>query len=67
MGDLERETRLDGAAGDYRACLAADREIWGPNGGYTASTTLAPCSAVRAREPLADADAEDGKVCQGAR
>jgi acyl-CoA thioesterase len=40
LGDLERDTRLDGAAGQYRATLSQDWEIWGPNGGYLAVIAL---------------------------
>ncbi len=40
MGDFERDTRLEGSAGKYRATLSQDWEIWGPNGGYTAAIAL---------------------------
>ena len=40
MGDFERDTRLEGADGRYRAELSADWEIWGPNGGYVAAIAL---------------------------
>jgi acyl-CoA thioesterase II len=40
MGDFERDTRLDGDGGRYRAALSRDWEIWGPNGGYVAAIAL---------------------------
>jgi acyl-CoA thioesterase len=36
MGDLERDTRVEGSDGRYRATLSGDWAIWGPNGGYLA-------------------------------
>jgi acyl-CoA thioesterase len=40
MGDFEIDTTVDGTDGRYRARLAGDWEIWGPNGGYVASVAL---------------------------
>ncbi len=40
MGNLERDTALEGGNGRYRAVLSRDWEIWGPNGGYLAAIAL---------------------------
>lgn len=40
MGDLEKDTAVEGGNGHYRATLSRDWEIWGPNGGYIASILL---------------------------
>ena len=40
MGDFERDTRVEGSAGRYRAALSEDWRIWGPNGGYLAAIAL---------------------------
>jgi acyl-CoA thioesterase II len=40
MGDFERDTRVEGDAGRYRAALSEDWRIWGPNGGYVAAIAL---------------------------
>jgi acyl-CoA thioesterase-2 len=39
-GDLECDTRVEGADGSYTASLSKDWEIWGPNGGYLAAIAL---------------------------
>jgi acyl-CoA thioesterase len=40
MGDLDRDTALEGDDGCYTAVLSRDWEIWGPNGGYIAAILL---------------------------
>lgn len=40
MGDFELDTRVDGADGRYTAKLSEEWRIWGPMGGYIASTAL---------------------------
>jgi acyl-CoA thioesterase len=45
MGDLEHDTRLEGADGHYRTTLSRDWEIWGPNGGYMAVVALRAAGA----------------------
>lgn len=40
MGDFEKDTRVEGSAGRYRASLSEDWRIWGPNGGYLAAIAL---------------------------
>jgi acyl-CoA thioesterase-2 len=40
VGDLGRDTAVEGAAGSYRAVLSRDWEIWGPMGGYVAAVAL---------------------------
>jgi acyl-CoA thioesterase-2 len=40
MGDFERETQVEGGDGRYTAILCEDWRIWGPMGGYIASTAL---------------------------
>lgn len=40
MGNFEVDTRVAGEAGRYTASLSDDWAIWGPNGGYIASTAL---------------------------
>lgn len=53
MGDLDRDTRLDGADGSYQAQLSEDWRIWGPNGGYVAAIALrAAGAASRFRRPV---------------
>jgi acyl-CoA thioesterase II len=50
MGDLARDTVLEGGDGRYRATLSSDWEIWGPNGGYLAVIALRAAGA-EARVP----------------
>ncbi|MBI4517441.1 MAG: thioesterase family protein [Deltaproteobacteria bacterium] len=45
MGDLAADTAIDGRDGHYRASLARDWEIWGPNGGYLAAIALRAAGA----------------------
>jgi acyl-CoA thioesterase-2 len=45
MGDLERDTRVAGRDGQYRATLSSDWEIWGPMGGYVAAVALRAMAA----------------------
>jgi acyl-CoA thioesterase-2 len=45
MGDLGVDTAVVGGDGDYTATLSADWEIWGPMGGYVASTALRAAGA----------------------
>jgi acyl-CoA thioesterase len=53
MGDLDRDTRLEGGDGHYRATLSADWEVWGPNGGYVAAIALRAAGAeARLRRPV---------------
>jgi acyl-CoA thioesterase-2 len=40
MGDLARDTAVEGGEGRYRAVLSEDWEIWGPMGGYVAAVAL---------------------------
>lgn len=40
MGDLARDTAVEGGGGRYRAHLSRDWDIWGPNGGYLAVIAL---------------------------
>ena len=40
MGDFEVDTRVEGADGRYTAKLSEEWRIWGPMGGYIASTAL---------------------------
>jgi acyl-CoA thioesterase len=40
VGDLEEDTAVEGADGEWTARLSADWEIWGPNGGYLAAVAL---------------------------
>lgn len=40
MGDLARDTALEGAHGEYAVQLSEDWRIWGPNGGYLAAVAL---------------------------
>ncbi len=40
MGDLGIDTAVEGDDGAYTASLSRDWEIWGPMGGYVASTAL---------------------------
>ncbi len=40
MGDLARDTAVQGGAGSYGAVLSRDWEIWGPMGGYVAAVAL---------------------------
>jgi acyl-CoA thioesterase-2 len=52
MGDLDADTRLDGADGRYRAVLSPEWRIWGPNGGYLAAIALRAAGAeARVRRP----------------
>jgi acyl-CoA thioesterase-2 len=46
MGDLERDTAVEQVDdGRYRAVLSSEWEIWGPMGGYLASTALRAAGA----------------------
>jgi acyl-CoA thioesterase II len=45
MGDLEKDTAVEGANGHYVATLSPDWEIWGPNGGYVAAVALRAAGA----------------------
>jgi acyl-CoA thioesterase len=45
MGDVARDTAVDGEGGRYRAALSPDWEIWGPNGGYVAAVALRAAGA----------------------
>ena len=45
MGDLERDTAVEGGDGHYGCRLSEDWEIWGPNGGYVASVALRAAGA----------------------
>ena len=40
MGDLDKDTALDGSDGVFRAVLSNDWEIWGPQGGYSATVAI---------------------------
>jgi acyl-CoA thioesterase-2 len=46
MGDLDHDTRLEGADGTYTATVSPEWEIWGPNGGYMATFALRAAGAV---------------------
>ncbi len=45
MGDLERDTAVEGGDGRYGCRLSEDWAIWGPNGGYIASVALRAAGA----------------------
>jgi acyl-CoA thioesterase II len=45
MGDLGIDTAVEGSDGTYTASLSSDWEIWGPMGGYVASTALRAAGA----------------------
>jgi len=45
MGDLARDTAVEGRDGTYRAQLSRDWQIWGPNGGYVAAVALRAAGA----------------------
>ena len=45
MGDLARDTEVEGGDGRYRAALSKDWEIWGPCGGYVAAVMLRAAGA----------------------
>lgn len=45
MADFERDTRVEGGAGRYRAELSRAWEIWGPMGGYVAAVALRAAGA----------------------
>ena len=45
MGDLGVDTAVEGGDGTYAASLSRDWEIWGPMGGYVASTALRAAGA----------------------
>ncbi len=45
MGDLGVDTAVEGGDGAYAASLSRDWEIWGPMGGYVASTALRAAGA----------------------
>jgi acyl-CoA thioesterase len=40
MAEWERDTRVDGSGGHYRARLKEEWAVWGPNGGYRAAIAL---------------------------
>jgi acyl-CoA thioesterase-2 len=40
MGDLGKDTAVEGGDGHYLSTLSRDWEIWGPNGGYIAAIAL---------------------------
>jgi acyl-CoA thioesterase-2 len=45
MGDLAVDTAVEGRDGRYRARLAPDWEVWGPNGGYLGVIALRAAGA----------------------
>ena len=45
VGDLERDTAVEGGDGRYGCRLSEDWAIWGPNGGYIASVALRAAGA----------------------
>jgi acyl-CoA thioesterase II len=45
VGDLAKDTSVEGAEGRYHARLSDDWAIWGPNGGYVASVALRAAGA----------------------
>jgi acyl-CoA thioesterase-2 len=45
VGNLARDTAVDGADGRYTAVLSKDWEIWGPMGGYVAAVALRAAGA----------------------
>jgi acyl-CoA thioesterase len=45
LGDFERDTRPNGAAGRYTLTLSPAWDVWGPNGGYVAAITLRAMAA----------------------
>jgi len=45
MGDLDKDTRVEGGGGRYTATLSEDWRIWGPMGGYVASVALRAAAA----------------------
>jgi acyl-CoA thioesterase-2 len=45
VGDLERDTAVEGGDGHYACRLSEDWAIWGPNGGYIASVALRAAGA----------------------
>ena len=45
MGDLDHDTRVEGADGHYSATLDEDWNIWGPNGGYLGVVLLRAAGA----------------------
>jgi acyl-CoA thioesterase II len=45
VGDLARDTEVEGGDGRYRAVLRKDWEIWGPMGGYVAAVALRAMAA----------------------
>ena len=54
MGDLDHDTRVQGADGRYRAIISPDWEVWGPNGGYVAAIALRAAGAeARIARPVA--------------
>ena len=54
MGDLDRDTWLEGGSGRYRATLSPEWEVWGPNGGYLAVIALRAAGAeAHVRRPAA--------------
>jgi acyl-CoA thioesterase-2 len=54
MGDLDLDTRVQGADGRYRAMISPDWEVWGPNGGYVAAIALRAAGAeARIARPVA--------------
>lgn len=45
MGDLARDTAVEGGEGRYRAQLSREWELWGPSGGYLATIALRAAGA----------------------
>ena len=45
MGDIGRDTAVQGGDGEYTATLSRDWEIWGPMGGYVAAVALRAAGA----------------------
>lgn len=45
VGDFDRDTRVEGSSGRYRATLSPAWEVWGPNGGYVAVVALRAAGA----------------------
>jgi len=45
MGDLGRDTAVEGSDGHYRGTLSKEWEIWGPMGGYLASFAMRAAGA----------------------
>ena len=45
MGDIGKDTAVEGGDGNYTATLSRDWEIWGPMGGYVAAVALRAAGA----------------------